>query len=160
MYCNLSVRRLEGNVLPFFESRPMPLPRMDAYTNRRAGKDSVCAESEFRPERRQRRRTPIRWPLRLLRDDGLPAIETFTQNLSSSGFYCLSPVPLIAGETLQCTLHVPTYDPHDQGRQIGLECAALVVRAEATADNLYGVACHIEDYHLPGAQENGINGSR
>lgn len=129
----------------------MPLHLTDALTTRHAGNDSVCAEST---ERRQRRRTPVRWPLRLLKETGLPPVETFTENLSSAGFYCLSPVPLTPGETVHCTLRIPTYDPHDQGRRIELECAALVVRAEAAGDDFYGVACHIAEYRLRGAEDN------
>ena len=124
---------------------------IDAFMARHAGKDPGSTESPSRPDRRQRRRAPVRWRLALLRDNALAPIETVTENLSSAGFYCLSPVPLTPGEGLNCTLLVPAYDPRDLERRMPLECAAVVVRAEAAADGFFGVACHIEDYHLSAA---------
>ena len=75
-------------------------------------------------------------------------MQSVTQNLSSSGFYCLSRTPLTPGESLLCTLTMPTYDPKSRERTISLECRASVMRAEATAEGLFGIACRIEDYHL------------
>ncbi len=76
------------------------------------------------------------------------SIETVTQNLSSSGFYCLCPQPLMPGETVVGTLRLPAYDPKKEDRIISLECKSLVLRAEAAQDGLFGIACRIEDYHV------------
>lgn len=91
---------------------------------------------------------PVRWRLTIWRGGGSPAIETVTQNLSSSGFYCLSPAPLTPGEAVRCLFCVPAHDPQDDERCIDLECRALVLRAEAAAEGFFGIACHIEEYHL------------
>ena len=129
----------------------MPLHLIDALTARyTAGREPGPAEAASRLDRRERRRTPVRWRLMLSREDGSPEIETITDNLSSSGFYCLSSVPLTPGQSVRCALRVPTYDPHDDERYIELACKALVVRAEAAPDGCYGIACHIEEYHLAG----------
>lgn len=121
---------------------------IDAFTAQHAGKDLETSKSGWRAERRHRHRTPVHWPLALFRDGASTPIETVTQNLSSTGLYCLSPVPLTPGEKLRCALRVPAYDPHDEERHIIVECTALLVRAEAAADGFFGVACHIEEYHL------------
>src|SRR5690349_18741009 len=81
----------------------MPLHIIDALTARYTGKDPGNAGTSSQPDRRQRRRTPVRWPLTLWRD-GTDAVETVTANLSSSGFYCLSPMPLMPGDLVRCAL--------------------------------------------------------
>ena len=75
-----------------------------------------------------------------------------TRNLSSSGFYCLSPTPLTPGETVRCVIRVPAFYPQDAQRHIDLECKAQVVRAEAVVDGSFGIACHIENYRLGGGR--------
>jgi hypothetical protein len=100
------------------------------------------------PERRKRPRTSVHWAVRLLKEGAVSGIHTTTHNLSSSGFYCLSATPLLPGDSLICILTVPAYDPTSQQRTMRLECRAFVMRAEATADGLFGIACRIEDYHL------------
>lgn len=125
--------------------RLMPLHIIDAFTARYTGKDPGNAGTAPQPDRRQQPRRPVRWPLTLWRE-GWEAVETVTDNLSSSGFYCLSPMPLMPGELIRCALRTPSYAP--DCRHIGLECKVLVVRAEAAADGFYGIACHIEEYHL------------
>jgi PilZ domain len=113
------------------------------------------ADGAFIPERRKRPRTSVHWPVRLLKEGAVSGIHTTTHNLSSSGFYCLSATPLLPGESLLCILTVPAYDPRSQERTITLECRALVMRAEATPDGLFGIACRIEDYHLAGQDAAG-----
>ena len=112
-----------------------------------------CAEiaaldGDLRPERRERARTKVHWPVLLLRRDAPYAIETVTQNLSSKGFYCCTAESLTPGQLLFCKLKVPAYDPNGNGRALTLECTVVVMRAEARADGLFGIACRIEDYHL------------
>lgn len=103
---------------------------------------------EDRPERRKRARTNVHWPVSLLRDHGFNPIDTVTQNLSSTGFYCLSSTPVAPGAVLRCSLKVPAYDPRGEQRTVTLECRVQVMRSEATQDGSFGIACRIEDYHL------------
>jgi hypothetical protein len=79
---------------------------------------------------------------------GADAIETVTQNLSSTGFYCFSAVPLTPGDPLLCRLKVPAYGPNGEENTLALECRVVVMRAEAATDGVFGVACRIEDYRL------------
>jgi hypothetical protein len=117
----------------------------DIFRQLRTRESADCA---FTPERRKRPRTSVHWPVRLLKEGAVSGIHTTTHNLSSSGFYCLSATPLLPGESLICIVTVPAYDPRSQERTMRLECRALVIRTEATADGMFGIACRIEDYHL------------
>jgi hypothetical protein len=103
---------------------------------------------EYRPERRKRARTNVHWPVLLLRDQGFNPIDTVTQNLSSSGFYCFSSTPVAPGAVLRCSLKVPAHDPKGEQRTVTLECRVQVLRSEAAQDGSFGIACRIEDYHL------------
>lgn len=105
-------------------------------------------EAGSRQERRKRMRTLVHWPVLLLRDRGAEAIDTVTQNLSSGGFYCLSPLALTPGESILCALRVPAHDPNGGNRALALECKVSVLRAEAASDGFFGIACRIEDYRL------------
>jgi len=77
------------------------------------------------------------------------AIATITQDLSSTGFYCLSAVALQPGEVLKCALKVPFHDPNGKHLDRNLECSARVTRVEPQENaNHFGIACHIEDYRF------------
>lgn len=112
------------------------------------GKGRGDAECALHPERRKRTRVSVHWPLLLRREGASEDIETMTENLSSSGFYCFSPKPVTIGERLRCRLTAPSYDPKGDRREIELDCRAMVLRVEAAADGSFGVACRIEDYRL------------
>jgi PilZ domain len=121
---------------------------IDVLTARANARDTAVLDASFRPERRRRARTQVHWPVLLLQARGADAIETVTQNLSSTGFYCFSPSPLIPGASLLCTLKLPAYDPQSEHHTLMLECRVMVVRAEAATDGFFGIACRIEDYRL------------
>jgi hypothetical protein len=121
---------------------------LDLFTAHAGAREVAIIESAFRPERRKRARTQVHWSVLLLCDREANTIETVTQNLSSSGFYCLSSKPLTPGESLSCALKVPAFDPKGEDRSVALECRVQVMRAEAVSDGLFGIACRIEDYHL------------
>ena len=105
-------------------------------------------------ERRQRQRTLVHWPVLLFRDHAGEAIETTTQNLSSSGFYCQSRTPLAAGEFLFCTLRIPSHEASCRKCRV-LECRVRVTRAEpALTEGLFGIACRIEDYRFVAPHES------
>ena len=101
-------------------------------------------------ERRKRVRTRLHWPVLMFRDrPDSDAIESVTRDLSSSGFYCLTRVPLNEGEQLICSIKIPTHDPHGKHLERTLECRVHVMRVvpQESGDS-FGVACRIEDYHL------------
>ena len=122
---------------------------VDIFTAHASAKDRpVLDGASHKTERRSRARTQVHWPVLLLRNAGGKAIETVTQNLSSSGFYCFSSTGLTPGERLFCTLRVPAHDPDNDGSSVSLECNAVVMRSEVAASGEFGVAFRIEDYHL------------
>jgi hypothetical protein len=78
-------------------------------------------------------------------------VETFTEDLSSDGFYFHSPRAFVPGEVRVCSLSAPTCHPDERTRPIEIECRIRVVRVEAlTAAALYGVGCRIMDYRVVG----------
>jgi hypothetical protein len=101
-----------------------------------------------RPERRRRVRSQVHWRVCFFREQAY-RVETTTENLSSSGFHCFSPVPLTAGDLMTCVLSVPSHQPLNNGRSLFLECKVRVVRVDpADERHFHGVACQIEDYRF------------
>ncbi len=114
-----------------------------------AGTEKTVPMDADRRERRKRVRTQVHWTILVFRENAPTAVTTITQNLSSSGFYCVSRVPFALGEQLLCCLEVPTHDPLGKERMLPLECRARVVRVDAeSGKGGFGVACRIEDYHF------------
>ncbi len=99
-------------------------------------------------ERRRRVRMRVHWPLHLHRRSTAETVETVTHDLSSDGFYCLAKTNFAPGETLVCTLGVPTHHPNGTNRMVSVECRIRVVRVEAAQEGLFGVGCRIEEYRL------------
>lgn len=111
--------------------------------------EALPPEQVYHPERRKRVRTTVHWPILIFRSDAVEGIESTTLNLSSTGFFCVSRMHFAVGESLFCTLRVPSHDPEDKRRLWILECRARVKRAESSlGDGLYGVGCEFEDYRL------------
>jgi|SRR5579871_3428291 hypothetical protein len=95
-------------------------------------------------DRRKDLRGRVRWQVRFLTDTG--SFVTATENLSSGGFYCLSPVPLQIGHLGSCVLEVPT---HRARQNLLLKCTVRVLRVERLDDaGICGVGCRIEDYSV------------
>ena len=85
----------------------------------------------------------------LFRTEVADAVESFTQDLSSSGFYCVTDAVFTPGERLICTLKIPTHDPNGKHLEQKLECQVRVMRVEPQgAEGTFGLACQIEDYHF------------
>jgi hypothetical protein len=102
-----------------------------------------------RVEQRTRFRTRLHWQVRFFQPSPLETVETITQNLSSSGFYCLAQTPFVPGELMTCSLKLPAHHPHGVEQAVSLECRVRVVRVEAPdVDGFYGIGCRIEDYHF------------
>lgn len=99
-------------------------------------------------DRRRRPRLPLAWSVHLLRSTGAHHLETKTKNVSSEGFYCSVHEPFVTGESIRCTVFIPTRNTEHPEECIFLECQAKVVRVDAMAPNQYGVACHIENYKM------------
>ena len=100
-------------------------------------------------ERRRRPRLQLRLPVYLFGEDGLEPLQATTLNISSDGFYCLSKDPLELGQVCGCLLVVPAHDPDARQRKITLTCRVRVVRiSHSESDQLFGIACQIEDYHF------------
>jgi len=107
------------------------------------------AQVASRPERRRRVRTQVHWQVSFVGSDARSTVETTTQNLSSAGFRCLSPVRLVPGDLMVCMLKVPEHQPLIAGRTLALECKVRIVRVEpADETGSYGIACEIVDYRF------------
>jgi PilZ domain len=107
-----------------------------------------------RTERRMRVRTMLHWPIMFFRNGSGEAVESVTQNLSSSGFYCHSRVAITPGESLHCALTIPSHDPSGHEKARVLECRVRVTRVEpGLTEHTFGIACQIQDYHLAVAEE-------
>lgn len=105
--------------------------------------------STSRPERRRRTRSQVHWPVCFFGVDSRETFETVTENLSSSGFHCFSPVPLLPGGHMVCVLRVPSHQGANHGRVSSLECRIRVVRVEPVEGRQsFGIACQIEDYRF------------
>ena len=125
---------------------PDPLELVSAWSGVANG---VNGHSGALVERRRRVRTRLRWPVLLFREHaGAETIESFTRDLSSNGFFCVSRLRLNEGERLICSITIPTHDPHGKHLARTLECRVQVVRVVPQETGEFGVACRIEDYHL------------
>lgn len=105
--------------------------------------------STLERERRRWPRAPLSWRVQLFSSTE-KVVESMTRDLSSDGFYCLSPVPFPISERLVCILSMPAHDPHSKHRDLPLHCRVRVVRIDAGGEEgMVGIACRIEDYQIP-----------
>jgi hypothetical protein len=110
---------------------------------------AVRGTQPTRSDRRKRPRSRVHWPIRFFGVEFGHTVETVTENLSSSGFQCFSPVPLIPGELMICVLRVPSHQTPHNRQASSLECKVRVLRVEpAEGRESFGVACQIEDYRF------------
>ncbi len=76
-------------------------------------------------------------------------IDTFTVNISSGGFYCLSCQPFSPGETLIAVLEIPGPGADGESERLVLRCEVLVLRVQALIDSANcGVACRTINYSV------------
>jgi hypothetical protein len=97
-------------------------------------------------DRRKRKRVPLHWAVRLLRQKG-QSVESTTENLSSEGLYCITLEPLKRGERLKCEILIPGESFGSPKPFLRLQCHVTVERVEHVARG-FGLGCHIEDYSL------------
>jgi hypothetical protein len=102
--------------------------------------------SSSRQERRRRVRTPLHLPVFFFASEHRVAAETTTQDLSSGGFYCVSPVAFPVNELAFCYIKIPIYQPDRTEQMLALKCQVRIVRVELLGAAGYGVGCEIEDY--------------
>src|ERR1035437_1805651 len=82
-------------------------------------------ENPLPPERRKRTRNNLHWPILFFRHEAADTVVSLTQDLSSSGFYCVTGVAFTPGERLICTLKIPTHDPNGKHLEQRLECKEI-----------------------------------
>ncbi len=100
-------------------------------------------------ERRRRVRVQVHWPVYFWGGRFSEVIESVTQDLSCDGFYCLSKVPFIPGETLNCHIKMPPHQRSGQEPPRVLDCRIRVVRIEPrSSEGYFGVGCRMEEYRL------------
>src|SRR5512140_888267 len=92
-------------------------------------------------ERRRRSRLSLCYHLQLWRVDGQLPLEAETDNISSSGFYCIAQEPCSPGEHLKCRLVIPSHSP-----PLVLDRQVRVIRVEIKGlEPGFGVACEFTD---------------
>ena len=100
------------------------------------------------PERRKKVRCALQCRVLFFRQASQAIAECVTENISSVGFYCLSPTRLKIGEYLTCLLKMPS---HDAGKEdlFTLQCVVRVVRIDgANEAGAFGIGCQIEGYQI------------
>ena len=104
--------------------------------------------SIMEPSQERRRRPRVGWgeSIVLTRPGTKNPIEVKAENVSSDGFYCLSPHPFSPDEILDCHIDFPgdqvSSVPEDGLR---LSCQVRVVRVVTRGlQPGFGVACHVE----------------
>lgn len=97
-------------------------------------------------ERRNRQRMALHWVVRLKGPLSNGPVRAETQNLTSEGFYCLSPEPFKPGDLLECMIDLPSSKASTGSRK--LRGRVKVLRVRRVRGHLFGVACRLEDYSL------------
>jgi hypothetical protein len=97
-------------------------------------------------ERRTRARHAVSWMIYLKRSHGDHPAESRTNNFTCRGFYCYTREAFVPGESIRCTIVVPTFDSDLPHNVVSLECQATVLRVDALDPHTYGIGCRIDDY--------------
>ena len=97
-------------------------------------------------ERRKRQRMALHWAVRLRRPSSNDEVRAETENLTTEGFYCLSPKPFRRGEELSCVIDLPSSDASTPGRK--LRGMVTVLRAKRVNAKVFGIACRLHNYSL------------
>jgi len=97
-------------------------------------------------ERRKNTRHALHCRVSFFGKSSYAIAEGVTRDLSSAGFYCVSPMPLTVGESLTCVLRMPSPYP-SRNHALLLECRVRVVRLENVSDEqAFGIGCQLEGY--------------
>jgi hypothetical protein len=100
------------------------------------------------PERRKRVRVGLTWKVYFILRDNKEPIEGHTTNISTEGFYCLVNNAVAVGEAVGYILFIPSSGAGRQHDLLRLEGRADVLRIESLGDDVYGVACRVQDYKV------------
>src|SRR5580704_13996351 len=96
-------------------------------------------------ERRIKVRLPLRLPVCLHMVNGSPGINSFTENISGDGLYCISPIRFVPRESLTADVWLPAAGPARCGAVI--RCKVRVMRSDAlVVGGGFGIGCRIETY--------------
>lgn len=98
------------------------------------------------PNRRKHRGVDLVCRVQLYWHGSLDPVETHTENISSTGFYCRVGEAFSEGEGLKCDIYVPAHGP-EPARHLCLNCDASVVRVEPR-DPQFGIACRIDKFSI------------
>jgi len=100
-------------------------------------------------DRRKSPRLALKLPVVLTRRNQTAPISSETEDISITGFYCLTEEPLAPGEVLECRISLPESNAIMPGSQICLEAEAEVLRVALDhRSTAYGCACRIIDYRV------------
>jgi hypothetical protein len=88
---------------------------------------------------------PARWTVYLSRESDTHPLETVTRDLSSEGFYCYVPEPVLPGELLDCALMIPSHSKTED--LLCLKGQVQVVRLESIGHG-YGIGCQLRNYSI------------
>lgn len=96
-------------------------------------------------ERRRHVRLPLRLPVRFRKINGTPSITSHTENISSDGFFCISPEGFALGDCVRADVSLPDNGTAQNGAVI--HCQVRVVRTEAPGPGSgFGLGCRIENF--------------
>lgn len=97
-------------------------------------------------DRRRRPRYQLRCTVHL--KSGNRQLVAETQNISSEGLYCLSPLPLEPGELVAATLEFPGHGGLSNSG-MSLDLKLTVIRVEPQRESgKFGIACLMKDYQV------------
>ena len=96
----------------------------------------------------------LRWPVHIS-GATIGSVETLTENLSASGFYCVLETPPNVGERITCDLKVPS---SGYQRTVGaISFQAEAVRIDLRGASGFAVACKIIDFRYMRRREVAVS---
>jgi len=96
-------------------------------------------------ERRRNARIPLHCVLRLSREGEPGSLITKTENISSTGFYCIVPHQFSVGDRLECDIQIPVHRFALSGSELHLTCKAMVTRVQAVGAE-FGIGCEFREF--------------
>ena len=97
-------------------------------------------------DRRFHDRLNLRLTVLLYRNPGAPPVAAKTTNMSSGGFYILSPEPFTPSERLKAHVFLPRLERFRTNWTSLIECEVEVVHVSLGGKTGFGVGCRIHNY--------------
>jgi hypothetical protein len=108
-------------------------------------------------DRRKHDRIALRLLVQFVGADGSAVTSCFTRNISSGGFYFVSPEPLVPGDEKEVFLDLPACSQSRSGTNAGISCQVRVVRVDSMGAGLgFGVACQIDRYTVAASERTSL----